>query len=180
VATERHEPQEPGLGDLRQFEQFVREHEQDVFTYVQRMVGSREEAADLTQEALLQTYRTWAQVDPETSGGYIKWCYRIAHNLCIDYLRKKKPRRAEDEEMERAVDRRSLRPEEVYENRVQSVTIREALQGLEEKYREVLLLRYQTEMSYEQIAEALDLPVTTVETRIHRAKLMLREKLKRM
>jgi RNA polymerase sigma-70 factor (ECF subfamily) len=179
VATERHN-QEPGLDDLRQFEQFVREHEQDVFTYIQRMVGSREEAADLTQEALLQTYRTWAQVDPESAGGYAKWCYRIAHNLCVDYLRKKRPRRMEEEEMERAVDQRSQRPEEVYENRVQAVKVREALQGLDEKYREILLLRYQSEMSYEQMAEVLELPLTTVETRLHRAKLMLREKLKRM
>lgn len=171
---------EPGLGDLRLFEQFVREHEQDVFTYVLRMIGSRDDAADVTQEALLQTYRTWSQVDPESTGGYIKWCYRIAHNLCIDFLRKKRPRAMEDEELERAVDRQGLRPEEVYENRVQATKVREALLGLEEKYREVLLLRYQTEMSYERISEVLSVPLTTVETRLHRAKKMLREKLKRL
>lgn len=171
---------EPGLSDLRLFEQFVREHEQDVFTYVLRMIGSRDDAADVTQEALLQTYRTWSQVDPESTGGYIKWCYRIAHNLCIDFLRKKRPRVMEDDELERAVDRRGLRPEEIYENRVQATTVRQAMLGLDDKYREVLLLRYQTEMSYERIAEVLAVPLTTVETRLHRAKKMLREKLKRL
>jgi RNA polymerase sigma-70 factor (ECF subfamily) len=141
LAAELLNSREPGIGDLRLFEQFVREHEQDVYTYVQRMIGSHEDAADLTQEALLQTYRTWSQVDPESTGGYIKWCYRIAHNLCIDHLRKKHPRPMEDEELERAVDRHALRPEEVYEHRVQAAKLREGLLAMEEKYRAVLLLR---------------------------------------
>jgi RNA polymerase sigma-70 factor (ECF subfamily) len=68
-------------------------------------------------------------------------------------------------------------PEQVYENRIQANEVREALLGLEEKYREVLLLRFQSDLSYEEIAEALDIPVTTVETRLHRAKNMMREKL---
>jgi RNA polymerase sigma-70 factor (ECF subfamily) len=51
------------------------------------------------------------------------------------------------------------------------------IQELDEKYREVLVLLYQEELSYEQIAEALEVPVSTIETRIHRAKKMLREKL---
>src|SRR5437764_430255 len=96
--------------NLRQYTQFVREHETSIFTYVLRMVGSREDAEDLTQETLVQAYRTWNQVDPELAGGYVKWCYRIAHNLSIDLLRKKKPRYADDEEMERAADVKSPQP----------------------------------------------------------------------
>jgi RNA polymerase sigma-70 factor (ECF subfamily) len=163
--------------NLRQFAQFAREHESSIFTYVLRMVGSREDAEDITQEALCQAWRTWNQVEPDAVGGYVKWCYRISHNLAIDTLRKKKPRNVDDEEMERTADARSMRPEDVYENRVQAGQVRETIQSLDEKYREVLILRYQEEMSYEQIAEALELPVSTIETRIHRAKKMLREKL---
>ena len=117
------------------------------------------------------------KVDPDASGGYVKWCYRIARNLSIDSLRKKKPRATDDEELDRAADASSLKPEEIYEHRVQSATIRECIQSLEEKYRDVLLLRCQEELSYEQIAEILEVPVSTVETRIFRAKKMLREKL---
>lgn len=162
---------------LRQYSQFVREHEAGIFTYVVRMVGNREDAEDITQETLAQAYRTWLQVDPDAAGGYVKWCYRIAHNLAIDALRKKKPRGVDEEEMERTADTRALRPEEVYEHRVQASQIRECIQGLEEKYREVLILRYQEEMSYEEIAKVLELPVSTIETRIHRAKRMLRDRL---
>ncbi|HYG77468.1 MAG TPA: sigma-70 family RNA polymerase sigma factor [Planctomycetota bacterium] len=165
--------------NLRQFAQFAREHEASIFTYVLRMVSSREDAEDITQEALYQAWRTWNQVDPEAAGGYVKWCYRIAHNLSIDTLRKKKPRAADDEEMERAADTKSLRPEEVYEHRVQAGQVQDCIQSLDEKYREVLILRYQEELSYEKIAEILELPVSTIETRIHRAKKMLREKLER-
>ena len=168
----------PGLGDLRLFEQFVHEHEQDVYTLALRMMGSKEDAEDLTQEALIQTFRTWSQVNSETASGYVKWCYRILHNLCIDHLRKKRPRTFEDEELERASDRETIQPEEVYEHRVNSAQVREALLALPEKYREILLLRFQTELSYERIAEVLEVPLTTVETRIHRAKKLLQVKLK--
>jgi len=173
------DPEDGNQASLRHYAQFVREHEASLFTYVTRMVGSKEDAEDITQDALLQAYRTWSQVDPDAAGGYVKWCYRIAHNLAIDLLRKKKPRSADDEEMERAVDQRSRRPEDVYEHRVQSNEVRECLTQLEEKYREVLVLRFQEDMSYEQIAEVLELPVSTIETRLFRAKKMLREKLER-
>lgn len=166
-------------GNLRQFSQFVREHEGGLFNYVLRLVGSREEAEDITQDALLQAYRTWTQVDPDASGGYVKWCYRIARNLSIDVLRKKKPRAIDDEELDRATDKRSLKPEEIYENRVQSAMLRDCIQALEEKYRDVLVLRYQEELNYEQIADILEVPVSTVETRIFRAKKMLREKVEK-
>jgi RNA polymerase sigma-70 factor, ECF subfamily len=171
--------EEARQASLRHYAQFVRDNENNVLTYVFRMVGSREDAEDITQEALLQAYRTWHQVDPELPGGYAKWVYRIAHNLAIDWKRKKKPRAAEDEEMERAVDKRSLKPEEVYEHRVQSGQVLECIQALDDKYREVLILRFQEEMSYEKISEILELPVSTIETRLHRAKKMLREKLER-
>src|SRR5438874_2029968 len=147
--------------NLRQFAQFAREHESSIFTYVLRLVASREDAEDITQEALYQAWRTWNQVDPEQVGGYMKWCYRIAHNLAIDQLRKKKPRGAEEDEMERAADERSPRPEEVYEHRAQAGQIRDCIQQLEEKYREVLILRFQEDMSYEKIAEVLELPIST-------------------
>ncbi|HLX59742.1 MAG TPA: sigma-70 family RNA polymerase sigma factor [Planctomycetota bacterium] len=169
---------DPRQGNLRAFTQFVREHENGLYTYVLRLVGSREEAEDITQDALLEAYKTWNQVDPETPGGHVKWCYRIARNRAFDAQRKKKPRAIDDEELDRAADARSLRPEDVYEHRVQSNSMRDSIQSLEEKYRDVLVLRYQEELSYEQIAEILEVPVSTVETRIHRAKKMLREKLK--
>lgn len=165
---------------LRQFAQFQRENEHGIFKFVLTIVGNREDAEDVTQEALYQAYRTWQQVDPESSGGYVKWCFRIARNLAYDSRRKRKPRGAEDDEIERAVDQRSLKPEEVYENRVQASQIKQCIQELDEKYREVLVLRYQEEMSYEKIAEVLEVPVSTIETRIHRAKKMLREKLERL
>ncbi|MFH0939393.1 MAG: sigma-70 family RNA polymerase sigma factor [Planctomycetota bacterium] len=163
--------------NLRHYAQFVREHETNILTYVFRMVNNREDAEDITQTALLQAWETWNKIDPELGGGYAKWCYRIAHNLAVDLLRKKKPRATDDEEIEHTADARSLKPEDIYEHRAQSGWIRECLLSLDEKYREVLILRYQEEMSYEKIAEILELPISTIETRIFRAKKMLRKKL---
>lgn len=177
VPTSPTPGEDPSQLRLREFAHFVREHETSIFTYVLRMVGNAEDAEDITQEALLQAYRTWLQVDPNGAGGYVKWCYRIAHNLAIDLARKKRPRGVDDEEVERTADTRALRPEEVYEHRVQAGQLKECIQELEEKYREALILRYQEDMSYEEISKVLELPVSTIETRIHRAKKMLREKL---
>ena len=170
---------EPRQSNLQLFAQFVREHEAGLYTYVLRLVGRREDAEDITQEALLQAYRTWQRVEPGAATGYVKWCYRIAHNLAIDNLRKNHPRSAEDDELEHTADVRSPRPEEIYEHRVQAGHVRDCIQSLEEKYREVLLLRYQEELSYEKMAEVLELPVSTIETRLFRAKKMLREKLEK-
>ena len=108
---------EPRQSNLQQFAQFVREHEGGLYTYVLRLVGQREDAEDITQEALLQAYRTWQRVEPGAAAGYVKWCYRIAHNLAIDSLRKSRPRPVEDDEMEHTADARSPRPEEIYEHR---------------------------------------------------------------
>jgi len=66
----------------------------------------------------------------------------------------------DDEELDRTTDVRSLRPEDIYEHRVQSGEVRDCVQSLPEKYREVVLLRCQEELSYEQIAEILEVPVT--------------------
>jgi len=173
------ETDEARQNKLRYYAQFVRENENNILTYVFRMVGQKEDAEDIAQTALLQAWETWNRVEPDLDGGYVKWVYRIAHNLAIDHLRKKKPRGAEDDELEQRADEKVLKPEEVYEHRVQEGQVWEGLLALNEKYREVLVLRYQEEMSYEKIAEILDLPISTVETRIFRAKKMLRQKLQR-
>jgi len=165
-----------GLSDPQLYEQFVREHEAQFYTYALRMVSNKEDAADLVQDAFLQAYRTFSQVDP-AEGGYVKWCYRILRNLCIDFRRRKRPRGAEDEELERAVDHSTLRPEDVYEHRTTQAQIREVILTMREEYREVLLLRYQEGLSYEKIAEVLEISHSAVESRIFRAKKFLQEKL---
>ncbi len=177
MADEREDP-DPGRAALSHFDEFVHEHEQDVYTYLLRMIGNKEDAADLTQDALLQAFNTWSQVDPGSEGGFLKWTYRIAKNKYIDFRRKKRPRGAEDEELERAEDQKYIAPEDIYENRVTGMAVREAILSLPDNYREVLILRYQSALSYEQISEILGKPLTTVETRIHRAKKLLRKKLK--
>jgi DNA-directed RNA polymerase specialized sigma24 family protein len=77
---------------VRQFAQFVRKHESSVFTYVLKFVGIRDAAEDITQEALMQSYKVWNRVGIEVPGGRTKLCFRIARDLSIDFVRKKKQR----------------------------------------------------------------------------------------
>lgn len=162
------------------FSRFVREHEGEIFTYLLRMVGRRADAEDLTAETFLRAFRTWRQVAPEDPEGYIRWCLRIAHNLAVDHCRKLKPRLLEEDDLERVAERHAPSPEEIYESRWRAEKIKECVLELPEKYRAPLLLRFQSGLSYEQIAETLRISQAAVETHIHRGRKMLREKLKRV
>ncbi|MCX7804459.1 MAG: sigma-70 family RNA polymerase sigma factor [Planctomycetota bacterium] len=164
---------------IRLFAQFVREHEADVLNFVLRMVGNQDDAEEIAQEAFLRLYESLGKVEVETES-YLAWVYRVARNLVIDHQRKRREAAMEEERIELTADEGAERPEDVYEHRTTALMVREALQDLPENYRECLVLRFQSELSYEQIAQVVGVPVSTIETRLHRAKRMLRARLKKM
>lgn len=161
------------------FAQFVREYEASVLNFVMRIVVNRDDAEEIAQEAFLRLYESLGKVKAGNDS-YLAWVYRVARNLAIDHQRKRREARIEDDQLDLTADEGAERPEEVYEHRATTLMVREALQDLPANYRECLVLRFQSELSYEQIAQVVGVPVSTIETRIHRAKRMLRARLKRM
>ncbi len=159
------------------FGELVRRYQDPVFAMALRFVRDRVEAEDVAQEVFLRVHRGLDGFKGDAK--FSTWLYRITWNLCADWLRRnRKPGRIAA----------SMETEDVFpDGRVdleggvlaeeERDTVRRALAGLDEIYRSAVVLLYYQKLSYEQIAEVLGVPVKTVETRLYRARKILRESL---
>lgn len=164
---------------MRCFADLVSRYQDPVYGMALRFVRGKDEAEDIAQEAFLRAYRGLEGFKGDSA--FSTWLYRITWNLCADWLRRnRKPGRASlaiDDAADLADDRVDLEQGLLAEEEKRKV--REALDGLDEKYRSVLVLLYYQRMSYEQIAAVLEVPMKTVETRLYRARKLLRASLQR-
>jgi len=170
-------------GDRRAFAELVELYKDKLYHLAYRMLNQSHEAEDIVQETFLRVYTNLHRYD-ETQK-FSTWIYRIATNLCIDRLRKRKPNYSLDAEMPEGegADWYSLLPSdqatpesEVVLSEMQE-HIRAAIDTLPEKYKSVVILRYLHDMSLQEIGDVLGMPVTTVKTRVHRGREFLRKKL---
>jgi len=162
-------------GDRNAFSELVRAHAQGVLHVIYRMCGDMHVAEDAAQETFIQAWLRLGSYRPGTS--LRNWLYRIAVNTAIDMLRKEKrilPGAVEDL---RLVDP-GLGPEALVAKSERVETVREAVLALPDASRAVLVLREYEGLSYREIAEALDIPVGTVMSRLNYARTLLRECLK--
>jgi RNA polymerase sigma-70 factor (ECF subfamily) len=161
------------------FEVLVDRYKDRIHWLVKRMVGGPDDE-DLTQEVFIKVY----QAVPGFRGGstFKTWIYKIAHNLCLSELRKK-GRRGEHLSIEEEGDEKlhyllpDTRPglEDEIEKRDLSKSIRTLMERLPPQYRTVLTLFYLEQAKYEEIADIMGIPLGTVKTHIHRARLRLRD-----
>lgn len=161
------------------FGQLVQKYQDRLYNTVVHVVGCTEEARDVVQEAFVQAF-----VKLETfhhTSAFYTWLYRIAFNVAISRGRKKRPaisvERTRETTGHEPVDRRAG-PTERAEQEERCRQVREAIASLSEEHRAVVILREIDGCCYETIAEILDLPVGTVRSRLHRARLELRDQLK--
>jgi RNA polymerase sigma-70 factor, ECF subfamily len=161
-------------GETRWFAELVRRYQDEVYGMALRFVGSTVDAEDVAQEVFLRVHRGLEGFKGDAQ--FSTWLFRVTYNLCADWLRKhKKPRRSTtnlDEAGDIAdarvdLERGLLDAEERH-------SVRRAVEGLEETYRSVVVLHYYQKLSYDKIAEILSMPVKTVETRLYRARKILR------
>lgn len=163
-------------GDVNAFEDLVTEHEKGVYAIAQRMTGNAEDAADMTQETFIKAYNSLSSFRGDSK--FSVWLYRIATNVCLDFLRSRsrKPTvslSVEDddgEETQMDIADESQSPEQLLERGLTRDAVRRGLKSLSPEYRQILLLREIQGLSYEEIAEALALEVGTVKSRIFRAR----------
>jgi RNA polymerase sigma-70 factor (ECF subfamily) len=151
------------------------------------MVRDRTLAEDLAQEAFIRAFNAIGSY--KTSYKFSNWILKIATNHTIDHLRKKKldtvsidgsPHARTAEEIDRSrvvVEARDENPEQFVEHKELGSQIEQAIGGLREEYRTVILLRHVEGYAYDEIAEIMDLPLGTVKTYLHRARAELRESL---
>jgi RNA polymerase sigma-70 factor (ECF subfamily) len=175
--------------DERAFKEMVDQHRDRVFNLLFRMIGSREEAEDLAQEVFVTVFKSIDQFRGESK--FSTWLYRVAANHCknrIKYLSRRHDRDtgALDDAAERAsvaqggapiAAGRIDTPDRVYEGAETERLVQKAIAALDEDHRLVVVLRDIEELSLLEICDITGLPEGTVKSRLHRARLALKEKL---
>lgn len=169
--------------DERAAAQLVRATQDRVYGLLVRMLADREEALDLSQEVYVHVF---AHLDTFRGDSRLStWILRIAKNLCLNrlaYLGRRPTARLAPERMDALVERvgGGERPDTVLEQRETRALVARALQELEPEQRLIIALRDIEDHSYQEIASITDLPVGTVKSRLHRARLALAEIVERM
>ena len=171
-------------GDQAAFGALVEKYQAMAYSQALRMVGNPDDAADATQDAFLNAWRALPGFQGQSS--FSTWLYRLTSNACIDLLRRSKRRPTlsitvadEDEEGPQETDIPDERwsPERELERKETRQTVRSGLSALSPEHREVLALREFEGLSYQEIAQLLELEEGTVKSRLSRGKKLLREKL---
>jgi len=159
-------------GDLDTFGELVRRYQDSVFRLCFRLLGNRQDAEDLAQEAFIRAFRHREKYDPTRPFG--PWIRRIAANLCLNHMQARQPLAAPlEDELQSSPPAREPGPESVQEMVEQSQQVRAALLALPPHYRLVIELRHYQAQSYAEIAETLGLPLSDVKSYLFRARKQL-------
>jgi RNA polymerase sigma-70 factor, ECF subfamily len=151
-------------GEQRAFEALVQRHQRSLFTVAARMLGSRDDAADATQNAFVRVYENLGSYDPRHR--FFSWIYRILVNECLNTLRARRGTEGLVDSIDTADG-----PLEALEAAERRGRVQRALMTLQPDLRVVIVLRHYTGLSYEEIGEAVGgLPVKTVKSRLYSAR----------
>jgi RNA polymerase sigma-70 factor (ECF subfamily) len=170
-------------GRTAAFGELVRRYQDRIFNVVFRLVGNAEDASDVVQDAFLSAYQSLGKFKGEAQ--FYTWLYRIAINTAVSLKRKQRVVAAFRVRTSEAGDAEPLdhsefsRPENAMERSEQQQRVQAALQKLSGEHRTVLILKDIEGQKYETIAEILRVPIGTVRSRLHRARLELRAILER-
>ena len=169
-------------GDEAAFEELVLKYQDRIYNLCRHMLGNAHDAEDAAQDAFIKAYRNLKKFKPESS--IYTWLYRIAVNTCIDHKRKpffESIFRRSDTGAEMVIEYPSASPspEKEYESKQIQSAIEKALRKLSPKLRAVIVLKEMEGLSYEEIADTLDVSIGTVKSRISRARKKLQTLLKK-
>src|ERR671922_2747222 len=171
-------------GDVSAFEELVRRYDRNVFRIAQHITQNREDAEDVVQDAFLKSYENLKNFQEQSK--FYTWLVRIAVNEALMRLRRRRPERmvsldeevkTEEDSVPREVADWSPNPEQLYTQAELRDILQKTIQGLPPSFRTVFVLRDVEGLSTEETAEALDLSIPAVKSRLLRARLQLRERL---
>lgn len=159
-------------GDPEAYGDLVTRHQIGVFNVCYRILHNRSDAEDLAQETFIRALDRLHTFDLERE--FSPWIRRVAANLCLNHIEVQKPSAPLDEERD---EDKTQSPGEQVEVKERSEQIRSALASLPPHYRLVVELRHYQELSYDEIASELNLPLSDVKSHLFRARKLLAEKL---
>lgn len=165
-------------GDLDAFGLVIQEHQGGVYNVCLRILGNQQEAEDLTQEAFLRAYRNISQYDLARPFG--PWMRTLAANLCYNHLQKARLQRVPlEDEQDRTADKPIRNPEALLELSQDNQQLYQAIWKLPDDQRVALELRHFQDLTYQEMAEAMELPLNTVRSHLYRARRKLAQLLEK-
>ena len=176
-------------GDVLSFEVLVKRHEKSMYNYILRILKDYSLAEDVLQETFIRVVRHAARYRPDAK--FTTWLYRIARNLCIDKIRRKKIRNyislsvpvrsyeGSETTLEDCLSSDDPPPEEIAQVHELEEAIEEALAQLPTPQREVFLFRHQVGLSFKEISDVMECPEATAKSRMRYALMRIREHLER-
>ena len=167
------------------FNRLMQDHYRKAYSFAYRMAGNREDAEDLTQEAFVRAFRAFDRYD--TDRPFDRWLFRIIANLFVDRLRSR-PKQAplsldtpyegnDGDSLFSEIPDEEADPSRILMKRVMDERIQAALNGLPVVFRETVVLTDIEGMSYDEAAEVLGCAVGTIRSRLHRARVIMRNTL---
>ncbi len=167
------------LGDEKAFARLLSRYKDTIYFMLLKMLNNRSDAEDLTLEAFGKAFKNLHQYSPTYA--FSTWLFKIASNNCIDFLRKKKgitislESDSEQGEISETLRLKSkeLNPEEKLIRKQKAILLHKVVRRLKPHYQTLVELRYFNELSYEEIAKELKLPLGTVKAQLFRARQML-------
>lgn len=163
--------------DQKAYAELMGRYRDSVYFMLLKMVNNKDDAEDLTVEAFGKAFKRLHQYTPNFA--FSTWLFRIATNNCIDFIRRKRKNTfsidqpmSDDEGGEMVMDLRSETPdpEEHIMKKQKVVMLRELVEKMKPRYRTLIEMRYFQELSYEEIADQLELPLGTVKAQLFRAR----------
>jgi len=173
-------------GDNSSFEEIVKRYEKKIYNIAYRIMNNQEDASDVLQETFIQAFRKLSGFKGKSE--FSTWLYRIAVNICLMKKRKGKQMKVvsldaplvtqkEDELRRELPEDWSKSPSATLDNKELKENINRAISMLPEDYRTTFILRDMNDVSTEDTAKILNISVPAVKSRLHRARLFLREEL---
>jgi RNA polymerase sigma-70 factor (ECF subfamily) len=161
-------------GDKDAFSELISRYKRLIYSVAYKFSRDSDEVNDLAQDAFIKIYRSLSRYDSQYK--FSTWSVKVATNICLDHVRRKKLNSVSLEEIENFTGSNNS-PEEFYLRREKSQALKAAIESLPEIYRVPIVMYHQKGMSYKEIAEKLDKPMSIIKNRIFRARHTLRESL---
>lgn len=173
--------------ESRAFETLLKKYRKSVYYMLLKMVNNADDAEDLTQEAFAKAFNSLHKFDSKYA--FSTWLFRIATNNCIDFIRKKRIQTVsidssyendEGDNMTFDIKDPNLSPDDLMLKKQRKEYLKKAVDRLPAKYKKLVELRYFQELSYDEVAQELELPLGTVKAQLFRARELLSQELKYM
>jgi RNA polymerase sigma-70 factor (ECF subfamily) len=173
-------------GDADAFSRLMQANQDRIYSSILRQVRDEHKAADICQETFIQAYRAIGTY--EDRARFSTWVYRIAMNVITSHYRHERAQKRGGDQARASLDVEGMpepgagerTPDELVAADDVGVQVRAAIDELEDEYKQVILMRDLQDMSYEEIADLLEIPPGTVRSRLHRGRERLKEKLRHL